>query len=89
MNSFVLVAYASLVVSRTFLHQLLACLNFTLDSILFTLDYSVCKNERNDFYELWQQHKLLETMGMSEATPDTYDEEYIHQFQPEPTPKIY
>ena len=32
MDSFVLVAYASLVVSRTLLQQLLACLNFTLDS---------------------------------------------------------
>ena len=89
MNSFVLVAYASLVVSRTLLQRLLACLNFTLDSILFTIDFSVCKKKRNDFCELWQQHKLLETMGMSKAKPDTYDEEYIHQFQPEPTPKIY
>ena len=32
MDSFVLVAYASLAVSRTLLQQLLACLNFTLDS---------------------------------------------------------
>ena len=32
MDSFVLVAYASLAASRTILHQLLACLNFTLDS---------------------------------------------------------
>ena len=31
MDSFVLVAYASLVASRTLLQQLLACLNFTLD----------------------------------------------------------
>ena len=31
MDSFVLVAYASLGVSRTLLQQLLACLNFTLD----------------------------------------------------------
>ena len=27
-------------------------------------------------------------MEMSEALPDTYDELYIHQFQPEPTHKI-
>ena len=26
-------------------------------------------------------------MEMSEAWPDTFDEEYIHQFQPEPTHK--
>ena len=35
MYSFVLVAYASLAASRTLLQQLLACLNFTLDSDLF------------------------------------------------------
>ena len=32
MDSFVLAAYASLTASRTLLQQLLACLNFTLDS---------------------------------------------------------
>ena len=32
MGSFGLVAYASLEASRTLLQQLLACLNFTLDS---------------------------------------------------------
>ena len=32
MNSFVLLGYASLVASRTLLQQLLACLNFNLDS---------------------------------------------------------
>ena len=32
MDSFVLLAYTSLTASRTFLQQLLACLNFTLDS---------------------------------------------------------
>ena len=31
-DSFVLLAYASLAASRTLLQQLLACLNFTLDS---------------------------------------------------------
>ena len=44
--------------------------------------------KKNDFYELWQQHNLLNTMEMSEAWPDAYSEEYIHQFQPEPTHKI-
>ena len=32
MDSFVLIAYASLATSRTLLQRLLACLNFTLDS---------------------------------------------------------
>ena len=32
MDSFVLLAYASFAASRAFLQQLLACLNFTLDS---------------------------------------------------------
>ena len=32
MDSFVLLAYASLAASRTLLQQLLACLNFTLES---------------------------------------------------------
>ena len=33
MESFVLLAYASLAASRTLLQRLLACLNFTLDSV--------------------------------------------------------
>ena len=32
MNSYFLLAYASLAASRTFLQRLLACLNFTLES---------------------------------------------------------
>ena len=32
MNSFVLLAYASLAASTTLMHQLLACLNFTLEA---------------------------------------------------------
>ena len=46
-------------------------------------------NEESDFYELWQQHKQLKTMEMNEAWPDIFYEGYIHQFQPEPTHKIY
>ena len=34
---------------------------------------------KSDFYELWEQHKQLKTMEMSEAWPDTYDEGYIHR----------
>ena len=37
MDSFVLLAYASLAASRTLLQQLLACLNFTLESEDFSL----------------------------------------------------
>ena len=50
--------------------------------------YAVATKEKIDFYELWQQHKQVKTMAMSEAWPDTYNEEYIHQFQPEPSHKI-
>ena len=39
MESFVLLAYASLAASRTLLKQLLACLNFTLDSEDLSLWY--------------------------------------------------
>ena len=39
MDSFVLLAYASLAASRTLLQRLLACLNFTLESEDFSLWY--------------------------------------------------
>ena len=49
MDSFVLLAYASLAASRTLLQQWLTCLNFTLDwEDLFCWYNSV------DFYEPWQ-----------------------------------
>ena len=76
MDSFVLVAYASLADWRTLLQRLRACLNFTLDSeVLFR--WYMQKKKKKDFYELWQQHKLLKTMEMSEVWLDTYDEGYI------------
>ena len=62
MDSFILVAYASLAASRTILQRLLACLNFPLDSE----DLLCWYKQKSDFYELWQQHKLLKTMEMSE-----------------------
>ena len=65
MGSFGLVAYASLEASRTLLQQLLACLNFTLDSE--DLFYLVDTNEKTDFYKLWQQHRQLKVMEMSEV----------------------
>ena len=63
MDSFVLLAYASLAASRTLLQQLLACLNFTLE----LEDLFFWYKQNSDFYELWQQHKQLKTMEMSEA----------------------
>ena len=86
MNSFVLSAYASLAASRTFL-QLLACLNFTLDS--------------EDLFCLYKQKKwFLSTMAAAQAAENHGDEwylqqsdidnaQYIQQFQPEPTHKIH
>ena len=76
MDSFVLLAYASLAASRTLLQQLLACLNYTLDS-----EDSIMTIEKSDFYELRQQQKQVKTMKMSEAWPDIYDEGYMHQLQ--------
>ena len=55
----------------------------------FTSLFELYFRFRSDFYEIWQQHKQLKTMEMSEAWSDTYDEEYTHQFQPEPTHKIH
>ena len=83
MDSFVLFAYASLAVSRTLLQWILACLDFTLDSEDLSYWY-----KQSDFYELWQQHKQLKTMETSEAWPDTLDEGYLYQFQPEATCEI-
>ena len=62
MDSFVLLAYASLAASRTFSQKLLACLIFSLDSEDLSFWY-----KKSDFYELWQQHKQLKIMEMSET----------------------
>ena len=48
---------------KTLLQQLLACLNFTLESE----DLSFWYKQKSDFYEVWQQHKQLKTMEMSQA----------------------
>ena len=45
MNSFVLLAYASLAASRSLLQRLLDCLNFTLDSKI----YPFSANQKSDF----------------------------------------
>ena len=62
MDSFVLLAYASLAASRTLSQQLPACLNFSLDSEDLSFWY-----KKSDFYELWQQYKQLKIMEMSET----------------------
>ena len=85
LDSFVLRANASLAAPRTLFQWLLACLNFTLDSE----DLFCWYKQKSDFYELWQQHKLLKTMEMNEAWPDIFYVVYIHQFQPAPTHKIH
>ena len=41
------------------------------------LYYSLGESKNSDFYELWQQHKQLKIMEMSEAWPDIYEDEYI------------
>ena len=60
--------------SRTLLQQLLACLNFNLNLKRFICWY---KWKKKDFYKLWQQHKQLKTIEMSDVWPDTYGEECI------------
>ena len=55
------ISISSLEAFRTFLKQLLACLNFTVDSEDLFCWYN------SDFYETWQQQKQLKTMEMSEA----------------------
>ena len=59
----VLSAYASLAAQTTLLQRLPDCLNFTLDSgdLFFLLQTKKVSPE------LWQLHKELKTMEMSEA----------------------
>ena len=64
-DSFVLSAYASLVALWTLLQRLLV--------------YLIVKTKKNNFFELWQQHKQLKTMEMSVAWPDTNQDEIHHK----------
>ena len=75
MHSFVLLAYASLAVSRTLLLRLLACLNVTLDSEDL---FCWCKRKKKDFYDLWQQHKQLKTMEVRLDLIFTMRDTYIN-----------
>ena len=84
MDSFVVLAYASLAASRTLSQQLLACLNFRITRFI-----RLVQTKKGDFYEIWQQRKQLKTMEMSQALPDIFYEGYIDQFQPEPPHKIH
>ena len=51
----------------------------------FRRNILLVQTKKSDFYELWQQHKQLKTIEISEDWLDTFNERYIHQFQPEPT----
>ena len=84
-SCFISIKQKSLAASRTLLQQLLACLNFTLDSERLFFWYK----QKSDFYELWQQHKQMKTMEMSNAWPDSYIEGYIYIYISEPTHKIH
>ena len=81
-DSFVLVAYASLAASRTLLPQLLACLNFKFRRFILLVQPKKVISMKYD-------SSTSKTMEISEVWLDTYDEGYIHQFQPEPTQKIH
>ena len=85
MDSFVLVAYANL---ENFKNPF-ATIIYMSELYFRFRRFIVGTNEKRDFYELWQHHKMLNTMEMSEVWPNTHDEGYIHQFQPEPTHKIH
>ena len=73
-DSFVLVEYASLAASTTLLQLLHAYLNFQRNFLKIKRIYSVGKNKKSDFYELWQKLKQLKTMKKSKAWPDIYEE---------------
>ena len=79
MYSFVLLAYASLAASGDLLKWLLACLNFRFRRFILLVQTK----------EVISMNYVSSTMLMSEVWPDTYDEGYIHQFQPEPIHKIH
>ena len=36
------------------------------------------QKKKSDFYELWQQHKQLKNIKMTEACPDTFDERFSY-----------
>ena len=70
--------YSSLVAWRTLLQWLLllALLNFTLDA----KDLFGRVKKKSDFYELWQKHKQLRIMDISEVWPDVEDKICISSY---------
>ena len=82
---FVLIAYASLVASRTLLEQFLACPNFPFGS-----EDLFCWYKQTKWF-IWTvaTKKQLKTMEMSDPWLDTYNAGYIHWFHPELTNKIH
>ena len=85
MDCFVLLAYASLKLKEPFCNDYYPV--WTLLQIKKI--YSVGTKKKSDFFELWQLHKQLKTMEMSQAWPNTFDKGYIHWLQPERTHKIH
>ena len=80
MDSFYLLAEASLAASKTLVQWLLVPeLYFRFGR--FTL---LVQTKRSDFYELWQEHKQLKTMEMSKAWPDIFIEGYIYNIYMNP-----
>ena len=40
--------------------------------------------KKREVISIWQQHNQLKTIEMDEVLPDTYNDGYMHQFQPRP-----
>ena len=89
MDSFVLLAYATLAAWRTLLQGLLACLNLTLESE----DLSFWYKRKNWFLWIMAAAQEAENQGdewkTKESWPDIFYAGYIPQFQPKPTQKIH
>ena len=82
MESFVLLAYASLAASRTLLQpsELYFRIRFTP---FVQMKKVISMNYGNSATQAAENH------GDEWTSPDTFYEGYIHQFQPEPTHKIH
>ena len=60
----------------------------SLSELLESEDLSFWYKRKKWFLWTMAAAQVAETMKMSEAWPDLFYEEYIHQFQPEPTHKF-
>lgn len=81
-DSLVLLTYAGLSNSRTLLQVLLSYLNLSLERE----DHSVDKN-KNDYYELRRQDKLLKATEKNEASFNNFDRGYVYQSNLDPLTK--